>query len=454
MKPRLIVHIGTLKTGTTSLQHSMFDVRGRLREDHGVHFAGTDRAASPRKHTSVSRASRSSNEAKRDVEYEALLKDFERSGAHTMIVSEEQMSYPRESVPAFFQRFIPRFDVDVVCYLRRQDIFMESLYNQAMRVQKYFGLPHLSHFWRDERFFHHMDYHRILTWWKDIGANVVAVDFKKDVKSLGLLPSFLRAARLEVGKVPEKKANESTDMRLLLTLRMISAAQPEDEHSNLMAGMHRAAATLQDRGLFKPMKSTLGSRERQEIIKTCQESNERLARDFGVRFDDEMPDEQPRTILRPEPGYVLALLGELSLTDGLEYLRQCRRRLRAGVQSTEAEESVNEIEVDTSASQTSDPAAIEALAEEFGVDLTRSGVASSPSPMPDPQTPRLMDLFGQLSTSDGLRLLERCRSQLLDDLSRIEPAVGKATKETKRASARSSKPKRSKRDAAATRHPA
>lgn len=42
-KPRLIVHVGSPKTGSTSLQASLFDSRRKLRERCDAHYASTDR---------------------------------------------------------------------------------------------------------------------------------------------------------------------------------------------------------------------------------------------------------------------------------------------------------------------------------------------------------------------------------------------------------------------------
>lgn len=340
MKPTLVVHIGTPKTGTSSIQRALFEARGQLRSEAKILYASTDRSNTHTKHLSVTRAATGNDATKAGAEFRALMSDFERSGANMMIVSEEELSAPKERISQFFKRFVPHFDIRVVCYLRRQDYFIESLYNQIMRMRGYQGIPPITEFWRDERFRERLHYHRLLSWWADIPATVVALDFAKEVKDVGLLPSFLRAiGREDFGELPDKAANTSSDMRLLLTLCMLSKAKPDGEHQRLMQGLMRAARSLELRGVYKPIKHTLGSAERELLISTCEVTNEALAEDFGVQFGQERPSEGEEPILAPDAAYLMNLIGELSLTDGVRFINRCRQQLNLEMEKLPAPEA-------------------------------------------------------------------------------------------------------------------
>lgn len=329
MKPRLIVHIGTPKTGTSSIQKSLFDGRGRLRAEVKAHYGATDRGSTHTKHISLTRAATGNDATKQATEYRGVMEDFQRSGCDTLILSEEELSAPKERISAFFKRFVPHFDIEVICYLRRQDYFIESLYNQIMRMRGYQGIPPITEFWRDERFRERLQYHRLLSWWADVPAKVIALDFSREVKDVGLLPSFLRAAGLEeLGELPDKSANTSSDMRLLLTLCMLSKAKVDQDHQRLIQGLTRSARSLELRGVYKPIKHTLGSLERELLISTCEVTNEALAEDFGVTFGDERPKEDELAMTAPDAQYLLTLMGELPLNDGIRLLDRCRSQLQ------------------------------------------------------------------------------------------------------------------------------
>lgn len=334
MKPRLILHIGSPKTGSSSIQKALFDSRRKLRETCDVHFASTDRAKAHDKHLSTTKASVGNDTERAEVEYNALIDDFERSGAAHLLVTEEQMWTSKPSVARFFKRFTSTFDVDVVAYVRRQDLFVEGLYSQHMRLSHYRDVPPITEFWRDKRLSTMLDYHKVLMRLQDAGLNVKVLEFSKEVKEFGLMQSFLRATGLtKIGELPDKSANTSPDMRLLLTLCLLSTGRLEGEHQNLINGIFRAGRRLEQCKVFPVMKHTLGSIERQAIITDYAESNENLARDFGITFSDSRPQEGEMPILTPDASYLLALIGDMALTDSVKLFNCCRAYLEtmAGV---------------------------------------------------------------------------------------------------------------------------
>ena len=130
---RLILHIGTHKTGTSSIQ-SWLKSRRMVLKEHGFWYGATDRPPHPElpKHSSLYRAL-ATDHLDFDVEKRMILEDFDRSGCDTLILSEEGLSEP------YFRRleraaeFGEHFEVEIVCFLRRQDHFLESLWNQRSR---------------------------------------------------------------------------------------------------------------------------------------------------------------------------------------------------------------------------------------------------------------------------------------------------------------------------------
>lgn len=309
MKKRLIAHIGTHKTGSTSIQKALYESRVQLLKA-GVLFPSTDRGPRPSKHHSVSTAAKSRDPVVADDEYAALMEEFNASGASTMIVSAEGLSAPHPGVPDFFKRFLDDFDVEVVCYLRRQDLFVESLYNQVLRDPGAAEQRTIGEFWRDARISSRLNYHQTLSAWRDIPAKVLALDFAREVKQHGLVNSFLKAARLDgIDALPEKVANKSPDMNLVLMLRELHIQEIEHQHKRLI----RAAKSLETAPNYHFLKYTLGSIDRAQLLQEFAGVNADLKRDFGVSFSTDLPAEGAEQIVRPEPSYVLSLIAAMSM---------------------------------------------------------------------------------------------------------------------------------------------
>ncbi len=119
---------------------------------------------------------------------------------------------------------------------------------------------------------------------------------------------------------------------------MLSKAKVDGDHQRLIQGLMRAARSLELRGVCRPLKNILGSAERDLLISTCDVTNEALAEDFGVTFGDERPKEGEEGITAPDAGYLLTVLGELPLNDGIRLLDRCRTQLSLEVEKLPAPE--------------------------------------------------------------------------------------------------------------------
>ena len=89
---KLILHIGTHKTGSTAIQNWLYWNRDTLAAQ-GVLYARTDREPYPhlKKHTSLHHALMHASGDFRS-EWQQIEEEFEASGCHTMILSEEGLS--------------------------------------------------------------------------------------------------------------------------------------------------------------------------------------------------------------------------------------------------------------------------------------------------------------------------------------------------------------------------
>ena len=137
MRPRLYIHVGMPKTGTTSLQVYCTQQRDWLAQ-HGVYYPHTMRAPHPTAsqhrylNTALRRASVLSMAEPAQVLCD-LAAEIAASGLPAALLSEEQFSYHPWQAAPWLAQLRRWFDVHIVCMVRRADRWVESMYAQAVR---------------------------------------------------------------------------------------------------------------------------------------------------------------------------------------------------------------------------------------------------------------------------------------------------------------------------------
>lgn len=308
-RPRLILHIGTHKTGTSALQAALEAARPALLE-RGVLYPSTQRPPWPElpKHCSVFHATISNDAALQARERDDLLAEFDASGAQALLISEEGLSEPDERITRFFAPLAETFDIEVLCFLRRQDLFVEALFNQFVREGARRESRPILTFARAPATRARLDYHALLSRWAALPARVQAFDFDHAVRNAGLVASFEGALGLPDLGLPDQRANPSPDMRLALLLNRMNRLRVNYELTPLL----RATRALAQAGL-PPIKHLLGSEERRRLLLEFEASNQRLASEFGVLFDTALPAHEPACALEDlDAGFTLQLLAGLS----------------------------------------------------------------------------------------------------------------------------------------------
>lgn len=310
-RPRLVLHVGTHKTGTSALQAALDGARDQLLHEHGLLYADTRRPPWPDlpKHCSVYQAAAHGDAAAQARERELLLAEFELSRATTLLLSEEGLSEPDDKVLRFFEPLSQRFEIQVLCFVRRQDLFVEALFNQFVRESARRESRPILTFARAPATRARLDYHALLSRWAATGARVTALDFDGPaVRGPGLMAAFESALGLSAIGLPDQRANPSPDMRLALLLNRMNRLRVPYELTPLL----QATRSLAQGGL-PALRHLLGGDERRRLLAEFEASNERLAADFGVRFSAELPANEPACAVEDlDAGFTLQLLGGLS----------------------------------------------------------------------------------------------------------------------------------------------
>lgn len=310
MKNRLIIHIGTHKTGTTTIQTTLKAHRDALKAD-GILYPSTssgDQSDRP-KHVIISAAARRVKGIEPVKQRQMLMEEFAQSGCHTMIISEESLSTPQASIQKFFEAFRNDFDIEVICYLRRQDYFLESLYNQFVREPTKQISRNIEKFYKSNKTQTRLDYAAMLDAWRTVSQKVIALDFDAEVKRTDLIKSFAEHLALPTALTASAIFNASPDMRCVLLLSKLNNLGIEYDVKRLI----RAGKTVEEQGLFQRMKHILGRELRQQVINDFALSNAALQANYGVGFSEAMPgneDFYPQNDVSTE--YMLAILAAAS----------------------------------------------------------------------------------------------------------------------------------------------
>lgn len=308
-KPRLILHIGSQRAGSSSLQRSLRDARDALL-GAGILYASLERGGHPFKHLSVSRAALGSDPAAQQAERDALLAEFSASGAHTLILSDESLWGADRSGLGFFAPLKEHFRFEVVAFLRRPDFFIESLYNQALRAVRDAEQRPIDQFWREPAVRSRIEYHRILGEWRQVADQVHAIELGQTPAQTGLVASFFQRLGLSMDPLPaETVARPSPDGQAVLAMRVMREAGVGFDAGAVLAA---AAALKEDPQRPPPLRHFLGRAERAAVMTACREDRRALERDDGIAFAKDSPSEGADPVTRPSVDYLLALLGKLA----------------------------------------------------------------------------------------------------------------------------------------------
>lgn len=308
-KPRLILHIGSQRAGSSSLQRSLRDARDALL-GAGILYAALERGGHPFKHLSVSRAALSADPAAQQAERDALLAEFSASGAQTLILSDESLWGTDRTCLDFFIPLKAHFQLEVVAFLRRPDFFIESLYNQALRAVRDSEQRPIDQYWREPAVRSRIEYHRILGEWRQVADQVHAIELNQGPAQTGLVASLFQRLGLSMDPLPaETVARPSPDGQAVLTMRVLREAGVSFDAGAVLAA---AAALKEDPQRPPPLRHFLGRAERAAVMTACREDRRALERDEGIAFAKDSPSEGADPVSRPSVDYLLALLGKLA----------------------------------------------------------------------------------------------------------------------------------------------
>lgn len=169
-------HIGSPKTGTSALQSFLAANRAKL-ANQGLMYLTPGPSLTHSNRLSANLRKGSGDDV--DQTMENILRGLDPE-KDALISSEELYLLSPERVAEFLAPHLLGIDMQIgfICYLRRQDDFLDAFYSQRRKTRKFAGDIMAFH---DEFAHQHMDYHAILSRWSETfeGAPIKVRMFEK-----------------------------------------------------------------------------------------------------------------------------------------------------------------------------------------------------------------------------------------------------------------------------------
>lgn len=302
-RPRLLIHLGATKTGSTTLQHLLEDNRPTLLRkgiwypEVGL-FWQPDR---PHKQAGHARFVAEAGAGRQDLR-QYLLNGLSQmpEQVHTIVLSSEAFFLNEDS--SALARHFQDFDVEMVVYLRRQDEWANSQYAEfvaggaisstSLRIDRWLQLPATRRC---------LDYDRLVKSWQQYLPQS-AIHVRRYLRSPGndwnIIDDFVEATGLrDLADLPSPASEKTNDAKLsgahVELIRLYNKRRFTNKGAYLRF-VEAAATGLNDwrraRGLPMPSPWLLSDQQVDEIMETAQAGNERIAREFfGLEVDQLFP---------------------------------------------------------------------------------------------------------------------------------------------------------------------
>lgn len=300
MRKRLIIHIGTHKTGTTSIQHFFAGNREANFTKYSIYYPRTDRDPEPHRPRHyfltasviqhVVRVADCPGVPSPAALVRELTEEIKESGAQQAFVSEESLSLPFPQIASAYSEFAEYFDVKVLVFLRRQDLFVEALHNQFIRDRG--ERRTLSDFVAGPRTQARMDYRQVLRAWESAFGRdaIIVIPFEKSVRNHGLLNTVFGALGIPAEQpLPDPAFNVSPGREAAELLRWLNSTRARKRNEAVMR-------VLEELGLGGGTTRVLGKEQRQKLLAGYADGNAEIAKRYlgradGILFQDQIEEE-------------------------------------------------------------------------------------------------------------------------------------------------------------------
>lgn len=320
--PILYLHLGMPKTGTTTLQDFLFHHQAWLRQQ-GLLYCKTGLNPVLHCHHDLVWSLGLHNQpppgfGQVDSKTDAIRKLKQELARHAQtdcLLSSELLLFlsDRTRLEEIFELF-PNHQPTLVLYLRRQDRWLESLYQQRVKDGEVTGF---GEWYR--RFKPHMNYYSLLCAYVDLVGRehiIVRVLERDQLYNGDLLADFCHHLGLRSPPSGAAKTLNISELGLsqLETVRLANQGGLKEPHR-----LYRILAAQNNQSIGADLFELAGPEERKQLLTELAPSNEQVRREFIDRprqtlFSQEMPDYAGMPVdAEIDPGKLVADLAQLCL---------------------------------------------------------------------------------------------------------------------------------------------
>jgi hypothetical protein len=297
MKKTLYIHIGWHKTATSLIQQHLHDHRMELRE-HDICYPTIHDKQDPKaiKHAylylsiinklHVPHLQEDLSICDFDALFAHSIKEIKAANCGNTIISEEGLSQVIPGIPKLMGRYKEHFDeVKIVAFVRRQDIFLESLYAQFVKQKPERSRLPFDEYLQLEKVQQRADYDLILGWWaEEFGQkNIVVAPFEVQKIIPDPLGYFFNVTGLPKTFLDDYPLNNETlhvspPREVTEFMRHLNLIDTPFFPEVLVRYLTRDAETVTNTKYFC-------RKEREEILSKYEQSNASVARKYLKRDD-------------------------------------------------------------------------------------------------------------------------------------------------------------------------
>lgn len=311
---RLYLHIGFNKTGSTTIQRALAENSAALLQMGVLYPYDTDAAYQqrwqhvplaaavpdcnlhwllPKKRKTLHRAFQELKEALDTHTFETLILSSEGLGETNMGV--EKLNWLKEQ--------FDNFDIYIVAYIRRQDEYFLSTYQEAVKA----GRSRKFNF-SDYSSLHQLHFGRRLSAWREVfGKDRVLVrPFSRQLWPKGdLVQDFLATTKIDFKPIPNIKAeNESLDFRAIELLRRLNSLREENPSNTISLPAAKKVATKLNSLLAQTTgkrKMILSSEHSEKLRSHFLEENQTALENTNIGVEDFFPKTKDDKLARLAP---------------------------------------------------------------------------------------------------------------------------------------------------------
>lgn len=274
----LYLHIGTHKTGTSALQDFLFKNSSTLKS-HGIHYPTWFRTSAHHFFTlginglNTENLPQEKSLQKKISQLNALCLE----GDGKVIISSEGFALFTKEQIDYLKKSIHGLEVKIIVYLRRQDEYLESSYNQIAKTRKASTFSdHLTNLENT----HRLDYTHLLSSWSDAFGEsnlILRIYDKTQFNKNNIYSDFFAALDEDItalfSEIPQSVYNRSLDMRTIAMIQKLECYN----HTN----KEKIITAIESYWLHHPIDkggklSYLSNDQRLAIIKKSQPSNQQI----------------------------------------------------------------------------------------------------------------------------------------------------------------------------------